>query len=142
MHTQALVLAVGLSILAAAPISADSRNRGRPPGRVQIAPYYYSGFAAPHYAQLGYDAGYRDGYDKGRDDARGRHARYDFARHKWFKSGSRGYKGHYGVKVAYQQVYRSGFQAGYDAAFRDLYGYAWRQPRTGLSGSVTFGWGW
>ena len=147
MDIRPVVLATGLALLAAAPLSADSWERGRPNHRGPAVGRSYSGFATPHYAQLGYDSGYRDGYEKGRGDARNRKdVRYDPGRHKWFKSASRGYKNHYGVKPAYQQVYRSGFQSGYDAAFHDLLGprafggYAGR-PRPGFGG-VDFRWGW
>jgi hypothetical protein len=141
MNVRAVVLAGGLSVLVSACVTADPWSSGYPSQRGAAVRPSYGGFAAAHYARLGYDTGYRDGYEKGRGDARsGRRDRYDPARHKWFKSASRGYKNHYGAKPAYQQVYRSGFQTGYEAAFRETYGYGGR-GRPGLFGAPNLRWG-
>ena len=136
---RAVLVAGGLSVLTAACVTADPWNRGYPSTRGAVGSPYRGGPAS--YARFGYDYGYRDGYQKGRDDARnGRYGRYDPTRHRWFRSASRGYEGYYGAKPAYQQVYRSGFQAGYDRAFQETFGYRGR-PRPGLSGGVNSRWG-
>ena len=82
-----------LSVLVAAPAAAQGRY-GRP------APYGPPGPAAPYDARYGgryvyfnvsFDKGYYDGYEKGWDDARDRD-RYDLMRHRWYRSGDRGYE--------------------------------------------------
>jgi len=67
---------------------------------------------------VAFDNGYRDGYDKGREDARDRDS-YDPVRHSRYRSADRGYNGRYGSKEAYKAVYRDGFRSGYDAGYRD-----------------------
>ena len=39
-------------------------------------------------------------------------------RHDWYRDGDRHYKKEYGLKDDYRNAYRSGFQRGYDEAFR------------------------
>ena len=60
----------------------------------------------------GWSTGYRDGQIKGREDA-GKHRSYDPNRHQWYRSASRGYDRRYGLRGAYGNVYRDGFNAGY-----------------------------
>lgn len=67
---------------------------------------------------VAYDNGYRDGLEKGREDARDRDS-YDPVRHSWYRSGDRGYKNRYGTRDQYKLVYRDGFEAGYDQAYRN-----------------------
>jgi hypothetical protein len=81
------------------------------------------------------DRGYADGYGKGLDDVRSRR-RFDPTRHKWYRSGDRGYNRQYGPRDDYRIVYRDAFQAGYERAFRERGAYGSRYP--GRSG----GWGW
>jgi hypothetical protein len=66
---------------------------------------------------VAYDNGYRDGLEKGREDAGDRDS-YDPVRHSWYRSGDRGYNSRYGTKDSYKLVYRDGFEAGYDQAYR------------------------
>jgi hypothetical protein len=75
------------------------------------------------YRDFAYDNGYRDGLQKGRDDAHDRKA-YDPVRQKWYRDASRGYNDRYGAKVQYQNDYRAGFEAGYADAYRNNGGYA------------------
>jgi hypothetical protein len=70
-------------------------------------------------------AGYKDGYDKGLDDADD-NDRYDPTRHGRYRSGDHGYEREYGSKEGYRVLYRDGFRAGYDAGYRDV-----RAPRRG-----------
>ena len=64
-----------------------------------------------------FDNGYRDGLEKGREDARDRDS-YDPVRHSWYRSGNRGYDSRYGTRDAYKLTYRDGFEAGYEQAYR------------------------
>jgi hypothetical protein len=65
----------------------------------------------------GWTAGYRDGLVKGREDA-GKNRSYDPQRHQWYRSASRGYESRYGLRGAYANIYREGFEAGYREEFR------------------------
>jgi hypothetical protein len=69
-----------------------------------------------------YDNGYRDGLEKGREDAGDRDS-YDPVRHGWYRSGDRGYNSRYGTRDSYKLTYRDGFEAGYDQAYRSSTGY-------------------
>lgn len=62
--------------------------------------------------------GYRDGFEKGRDDARDRRA-YDPIRHGWYRSGDRHYRREYGSKERYEDIYRHAFREGYDRGYRE-----------------------
>src|SRR6185436_15019889 len=71
---------------------------------------------------VAYDNGYRDGLEKGREDAGDRDS-YDPVRHSWYRSGDRGYNSRYGTKDQYKLVYRDGFEAGYQQGYRNSGGY-------------------
>jgi len=73
------------------------------------------------YNSVPYDNGYRDGLEKGREDAGDRDS-YDPVRHNWYRSGDRGYNSRYGTKDSYKLAYRDGFEAGYEQAYRGLNG--------------------
>ena len=73
------------------------------------------------YNSVPYDNGYRDGLEKGREDAQDRDS-YDPVRHSWYRSGDRGYNSRYGTKDSYKLAYRDGFEAGYEQAYRGLNG--------------------
>jgi hypothetical protein len=64
-----------------------------------------------------FQQGYRDGLDKGREDANDRD-RFDPNRHSWYRSANRGYDDDYGTRAEYQQRYREGFQSGYSEGYR------------------------
>jgi hypothetical protein len=66
----------------------------------------------------GYQTGYQDGLDKGREDARDRDS-YDPVRHSRYRSADRGYDSRYGSKDQYKLVYRDGFEAGYNDGYRN-----------------------
>ena len=80
------------------------------------------------YGSVAFDNGYKDGYDKGREDARDNDP-YDPLRHSRYRSGDRGYDRRYGTKEEYKDIYREGFRAGYDEGYRDT--GADRRDRTG-----------
>jgi hypothetical protein len=69
------------------------------------------------YGTIAFDNGYRDGVEKGDEDARDRDS-YDPVRHSRYRSADRGYESRYGSKDAYKNVYRDGFRAGYDDGYR------------------------
>ena len=69
------------------------------------------------YDTPGYDNGYRDGLEKGREDARGRDS-FDPVRHKEYRNADRGFNNRYGPKDQYKLVYRDGFEAGYAEGYR------------------------
>jgi hypothetical protein len=124
----------------------DRRDRGRavPRGERYPAPerypspdrYPYPESRSPYpnrypnerggygYGSVPFDNGYKDGYDKGREDA-GDNDQYDPVRHSRYRSADRGYDRRYGTKEEYKGIYREGFQAGYDEGYRG----------TGASGS-------
>ena len=68
-----------------------------------------------------YDNGYRDGVEKGREDAGDRDS-FDPVRHSWYRSADRGYNSRYGSRETYRLTYRDGFEAGYEQAYRQLRG--------------------
>ncbi len=65
--------------------------------------------------RVAYDNGYRAGYDRGLQDARGR--RYDYRRDNVYRDGNWGYDGRYGDRDDYRRSFQQGFASGYDAAF-------------------------
>lgn len=66
---------------------------------------------------VAYDNGYRDGLEKGIEDAHDRDS-YDPVRHSRYRSADRGYDRRYGTREQYKLAYRDGFEAGYDEAYR------------------------
>ena len=74
------------------------------------------------YANVAFDYGYNDGLEKGREDVDDRDS-YDPNRHSRYRSADRGYEGRYGSKDQYRDIYREGFLAGYNDAYRgyDVY---------------------
>ncbi|HSC27108.1 MAG TPA: hypothetical protein VLD67_07530 [Vicinamibacterales bacterium] len=90
-----------------------------PGGRYQYPGQYGYGYGF----SWAREAGLRDGYQKGREDARDRD-RFDPVRHSWYRSGDRGYKREYGPKEQYENAYREAFRDGYERGYRD-----WRYSR-------------
>ena len=85
------------------------------------------------YYSEAYDRGYREGNEKGREDAKDGD-RYDPRRHKWYRDGDRGYNSRYGSRDQYKVAYRDAFERGYAEGYRS-YGYGgygnsggWRLP--------------
>lgn len=119
-----------LTALVAAPAAAQGRWPGPSvqPGRPGLTAPYDARYGG-RYAYFGvtFDKGYFDGYEKGWDDARDRD-RYDIMRHRWYRSGDRGYDRRYGPKETYRYAYRQGFEAGYAEGYRGARGYG---PRRG-----------
>ena len=86
----------------------DYGNRGR---------YNWSNIQA-----IAEQQGYRDGFERGSDDARHRRSfnLYDSGR---FRDGDRGYHSEYGSKDFYRVSYREGFRRGYEQGYRQYAGY-------------------
>ena len=99
--------------------------------------YPNSGSNRYGYNTVPYDNGYRDGLEKGREDARDRDS-YDPVRHSWYRSGNRGYNSRYGTRDQYKLTYRDGFEAGYDQAYRQSGGT--RYPSRNNSRGVQIPW--
>ena len=68
------------------------------------------------YNSAAYDNGYRDGLEKGREDAGDRDS-FDPVRHSRYRSADRGYNSRYGTKEQYKLAYRDGFEAGYSQGY-------------------------
>ena len=83
------------------------------------------------YQSVPFDNGYRDGYDKGREDARDNDS-HDPVRHARYRAGNHGYDRRYGSKEDYKNVYRDGFRAGYDEAYRAVNGDGPDRRRGGI----------
>ena len=64
-----------------------------------------------------YDIGYREGFERGRDDGR-RGRAFDYSRHGEYRSADRGFDG--GNRNAYRRVFRDGFERGYTEAYRQF----------------------
>jgi len=71
-----------------------------------------------------YDNGARDGFEKGQEDIR-KNRSFDPLRHSWYRSGDRHYEREYGSRDEYKNLYRRGFQEGYDRAYREGRYYGW-----------------
>src|SRR5690349_12895026 len=82
------------------------------------------------YNSVPYDNGYRDGVEKGREDAGDRDS-FDPVRHSWYRNGERGYNSRYGSRESYKLTYRDGFEAGYAQGYRERGGTSrgFRLPR-------------
>ncbi len=70
------------------------------------------------YSRVPFDNGYKDGFEKGQEDARDSDP-YDPQRHSRYRSADRGYNRRYGSKEEYKNVYRDGFRTGYEEGYRD-----------------------
>jgi len=123
-----------------APYGNGRYGRGRAVPRGNPAPYpsypnrgpgsgYPGGYGYPGNDRYGYNpahsAGLRDGYEKGREDARDRD-RYEPQRHSWYRSGDRDYRREYGSRDQYRDLYRQAFREGYDRGYRES-GYGYRR---------------
>ena len=64
-----------------------------------------------------FDIGARDGFEKGREDARDGD-RPNPRLHKWYRDGDREYDSRYGSRDRYKNEYRRGFIAGYEQGYR------------------------
>src|SRR5258708_39351599 len=91
--------------------------------------------------QLGYEHGYRDGADRGRQD-RDRGLRRISPQDEYLGSARYSYNRSYGDRREYMSGYRDGFEAGYDDGYAyyerpGRYGAIYQRP--GPSGSLDAG---
>jgi len=109
----------------------DDRDRNRP--RVGRFPFpdRNPNRRGGGYSSVPFDNGYKDGYDKGREDARDNDS-YDPVRHSRYRSADHGYDRRYGSKDDYRRVYRDGFEAGYGDSYRDANRNGSGQRRGGI----------
>jgi hypothetical protein len=92
-------------------------GRATYPGRAYPGAYPGVGSPGGTYRSSAADYGYREGFDKGREDA-GDGDRYDPRRHKWYREGDRHYNSRYGPRDLWKDEYRRAFLQGYDAGYR------------------------
>lgn len=64
-----------------------------------------------------YDIGYREGLDRGQNDAR-RGRDYSYSRHDEYRDADDGYERAYGDRNFYRRTYRQGFEQGYSDGYR------------------------
>jgi hypothetical protein len=83
------------------------------PGGIYGRPGYGSRYGSP-----AVEHGLREGYEKGREDAR-KNRSFDPRRHSWYRSGDRHYNGRYGSRDLYKEEYRRAFQQGYDRGYSE-----------------------
>jgi len=75
---------------------------------------------SPQIERRAYDTGYRQGLDRGRDDAR-RGRVFSIERHDEYRDADSGYRRDEGIsRDQYRQMYRDGFRAGYAESFQQL----------------------
>ena len=99
--------------------------------------------------RIAYDQGYREGLNKGQQDAR-RGQRHDYRNEREFERADRGYNRSFGDRERYRQIFRDGYARGYSDSYNrnSRYGntgygaprsgagpYAQRGPYAGYSGS-------
>jgi hypothetical protein len=65
-----------------------------------------------------YDIGYREGWEHGRNDARGGHD-FDFQHAREYQRADEGYNGRFGNHDAYRYEFRRGYERGYRDAYYD-----------------------
>lgn len=93
---------------------------GTSPGRVYPGGAYPGGGypgGAYGYRSTAAEYGYREGFEKGREDARDGD-RYDPRRHGWYRDGDRHYDRRYGSRDQWKDEYRRAFLQGYDDGYR------------------------
>jgi hypothetical protein len=66
-----------------------------------------------------YERGYREGFQRGEDDAR-RNRAFNIERDGVYRDGDRGYNRNYGSREAYRDQFRRGFAEGYRVGFSRL----------------------
>ncbi len=123
-------VAVALTLLSSVPAQAQRPNdRGGP------------GSYGSDTQQLGYEHGYRDGADRGRQD-RDRRAGRNLQDNDYLDSARYSYQPSFGSRREYMGGYRDGFQAGYDDGFNyydrsGRYGQIYQQrPSNGRGGNA------
>jgi hypothetical protein len=91
-------------------------------------PYRRADYPQQRFERRAWEAGYREGLEHGRDDAR--HGReFSFARHHEDGEANQGYDRDDTSRPAYRSEYRQGFRAGYREGFNRVAGAgAFKRP--------------
>ncbi len=110
--------------------NGDWRYRDRDSGGIYDRSYPNDRNRGYGYNSVPFDNGYRDGLEKGREDARDNDS-FDPVRHSRYRSADRGYNRRYGSRESYKLAYRDGFEAGYEQAYRSARGYGANRGNTG-----------
>jgi hypothetical protein len=110
-HLPALTLA--LAVGAATPACATPLYQSR-------------GIYSQSFERRAYDNGRHEGFEAGRDDARGGR-RFSYARDREYRNADAGYRRQDGSLNAYRRTFRQGFQDGYSDGFNQ---FARAIPRT------------
>jgi hypothetical protein len=77
-----------------------------------------------------FDRGYREGVERGQDDAR-RGREFQIERDRVYRDGDSGYNDRYGSRDAYRNDFRRGFSSGYREGYGNVRGGVWAQNRNG-----------
>jgi flagellar biosynthesis/type III secretory pathway protein FliH len=98
----------------------DTGGRYPGAGTYPVYPQQYPGSYGQYgaYRETAVQNGFRDGYEKGAEDAR-KSRSFDPVRHAWYRSGDRHYESRYGSREQYKDIYREGFKAGYERGYRE-----------------------
>ncbi len=92
--------------------------RGRPDRWAgQEPPEERTGRRGAAYSEVAENTGYRDGLEKGRNDAR-QGASFNLERHDAYRDADHGYRSSFGNKEEYKQQYRDAFRRGYQEGYR------------------------
>ena len=110
-HLPALALAVGVGV--ATPACAYPLYQAR------------GGYSQP-FERRAYDNGRREGFERGRDDARSGRG-FSYTRYNEYRDGDDGYRRQDGSRDAYRRTFRQRFEAGYTEGFNQ---FARTFPRT------------
>ncbi len=92
-------------------------DRGRRPGRGINRPEDRSEPRGPGYSEVAQNTGYRDGLEKGRNDAR-QGKSFNLERHDAYREADHGYRSSFGNREDYRQQYRESFRRGYEEGYR------------------------
>lgn len=72
---------------------------------------------AQSYSEVAQNTGYRDGLEKGRNDAR-QGKSFNLERHDAYREADHGYRSSFGNREDYRQQYRESFRRGYEEGYR------------------------
>ena len=95
------------------------RQRGRKAIGACLSVLLFSGMLlAQGYADVARNTGYRDGLEKGRNDAQQAKS-FSLDRHDYYKDADHGYRDSFRNKNAYKQTYREAFRRGYQVGYNE-----------------------
>lgn len=95
------------------------RQRGKKVIWTCLSVLLFSGMLlAQSYAEVARNTGYRDGQEKGANDAR-QGKSFSLDRHDYYKNADHGYRDSFRNKSAYKQTYRDAFRRGYQVGYNE-----------------------